>query len=65
MQALAKILPDLDSTYDKGNGRLENLTVAARAGAIAVVNVHNGTVTHIRACEPGRRKAQLTCKVLH
>ncbi|WP_166643435.1 hypothetical protein [Aquabacterium commune] len=55
----------MDNTYDKGNGRLENLTVAARAGAIAVVNVHNGTVTHIRACEPGRRKAQLTCKVLH
>lgn len=64
VQALEKILPDLDSTYDKGNGRLENLTVAARGGVIAVVNVHHGTVTHIWTYELGSRKAQLTYKVL-
>ncbi len=64
VQPLEKLLPDLDSTYDKGNGRLDSLTVAANGNAVAVVNVRNGTVTHIWTYEQGNRKAQLTYKVV-
>lgn len=64
VQPLQKLLPDLDSTYDKGNGRLENLTLAADGNAVAVVNVRDGTVTHIWTYEQASRKAQLTYKVV-
>lgn len=64
VQPLAKLLPDLDSTYDKGNRRPESLTVAADANAVALVNVRNGSVTHIWTYEPGSRKAQLTYKMV-
>ena len=64
VQPLAKLLPDLESTYDKGNSRLESLTVAADANAVALVNVRKGSVTHIWTYEPGSRKAQLTYKMV-
>lgn len=64
VQPLEKLLPDLDSTYDKGNSRLNSLTVAANGNAVAVINVRNGTVTHIWTYEQGSRKAQLTYKVV-
>jgi hypothetical protein len=64
VQSLAKLLPDLDSTYDKGNSRLTGLTIAAKGNAVALVNVREGTVTHIWTCELGVRKAQLTYKVV-
>jgi hypothetical protein len=60
---LGKLLPDLDSTYDKGNGRLDGLVVAADGAATALLNVRNGTVTHIWTYDQRTRKAQLTYKV--
>jgi hypothetical protein len=64
VQPLEKLLTDLDSTYDRGNGRLENLTVAARGDLVAVVNVRKGSVTHIWTYEQDSRKAQLTYKAV-
>nr|WP_295085783.1 DUF4124 domain-containing protein [uncultured Roseateles sp.] len=64
VRPLAELLPDLGSTYDRGNGRLEGLTVAASGGTVAVVNVRNATVTYIWTYELGTRKAQLTYKML-
>ncbi|WP_158080895.1 DUF4124 domain-containing protein [Pelomonas sp. KK5] len=61
---LMDLLPDLGSTYDRGNGRLAGLTVAAQGDVVALVNVRNATVTHIWTYELGRRKAQLTYKVV-
>jgi hypothetical protein len=61
---LAKVLPDLGSAYDKGNSRLEGLTVAAQGNAVAVVHVREASVTHIWTYEMGSRKAQLTYKTL-
>lgn len=63
-QPLEKLLTDLDSTYDKGNSRMDGLAVAANGNAVAVVNVRKGTVTHIWTYEPASRKAQLTYKVV-
>jgi hypothetical protein len=62
VQALDKLLPDLGSTYDKGNSRLDSLTVAANGSAVAVINVRNGTVTHIWTYDTSSQKAQLTYK---
>ena len=53
-------LADLDSTYDKHNGRLQNLIVAADGEATAVLNVRNGTVTHIWTYAHRTGKTQLT-----
>lgn len=64
VQPLQKLLRDLDSTYDRGNGRPEGLTVVANGDLVAVVNVRKGTVTHIWTYEPGSRKAQLTYKAV-
>ena len=64
VQALDKLLPDLDSTYDKGNERLESLTVNADADLVVLSNVRNGTVTHIWTYDQRARKAQLTYKVI-
>jgi hypothetical protein len=61
---LAKLLADLDSTYDKGNGRLDSLIVAADGAATALINVRNGTVTHIWTLDQSTAKAQLTYKVI-
>jgi hypothetical protein len=59
---LIDLLSDLDSTYDKHNGRLQNLVVAADGEATAVLDVRNGTVTHIWTYDHRTRKAQLTYK---
>lgn len=59
---LKELLADLDSTYDRGNERIKNLVVAADGDTIAVVNVFNGSVTHIWTYDEGTRKAQLTYK---
>lgn len=64
VQALDKLLPDLGSTYDKGNGRLDSLIVNADAHVVVVSNVRNGTVTHIWTYDQRARKAQLTYKVI-
>ncbi|MEJ6004880.1 DUF4124 domain-containing protein [Paucibacter sp. AS339] len=64
VRPLADLLPDLGSTYDRGNTRLEGLTVAASGNTVAVVNVRNASVTHIWTYELGTRKAQLTYKML-
>ncbi len=61
---MAKLLPDVDSTYDKGNQRLESLIVATEGEATALLNVRNGTVTHIWTYDQRSRKAQLTYKVV-
>lgn len=61
---LAKLLPDLNSTFDRGNRRMEGLTVAAQGQVVAIANVRAGTVTHIWTYELGGRKAQLTYKVV-
>lgn len=63
VQPLRSLLRDLDSTYDRNNGRLDGLTVAANGKAIAVVNVSKGTVTHIWTLDAHARKAQLTYKL--
>ncbi|HEX5361527.1 MAG TPA: DUF4124 domain-containing protein [Fluviicoccus sp.] len=58
-------LKDLDSTYDRHNSSLRELTVAAaRGNQVVLVNVHNGTVTHIWTYDLGKRTAQLTYKLL-
>lgn len=64
IRPLAKVLPDLDSTYDRHNSRLEGLTAVADGNAVALVNVRNGSVTHIWTYELGSRKAQLTYKMI-
>lgn len=64
IQPLDKLLPDLNSTYDKGNQRLQNLVVAADGPSVAVVNVSNGTVTHIWTYDQVARQAQLTYKII-
>ena len=64
VQPLRALLPDLDSTYDKGNGRLDSLTVNADADVVVLSNVRNGTVTHIWTYDQRARKAQLTYKVI-
>lgn len=64
VQPLDKLLPDLDSTYDKGNRRLDSLTVNADADVVVLSNVRNGTVTHIWTYDQRARKAQLTYKVI-
>ena len=64
VRPLADVLPDLGSVYDKGNGRLEGLTLAAQGDVVAVVCIQQSTVTHIWTYELGRRKAQLTYKAL-
>lgn len=61
---LSKLLPDLNSTFDRGNRRLEGLTVAAQGQVVAIANVRDGTVTHIWTYELGSRKAQLTYKTV-
>jgi hypothetical protein len=61
---LGKLLADLDSTYDKGNEGLKNLSVAAVGTGVAVANVRNGTVTHIWTYDQRSRKAQLTYKAI-
>lgn len=63
VQPLDKLLTDLDSTYDKGNGSSKGLTAVAGGPAMAIVNVREGTVTHIWTYEPRARKAQLTYKL--
>lgn len=61
---LANALPDLNSTYDSHNRRLEGLTVAAHGKVVAVINVREGTVTHIWTYEMASRKGQLTYKMM-
>lgn len=64
VQSLDKLLPDIGSTYDKGNRHLVSLTVNADGDIIVLSNVHNGTVTHIWTYDQRTRKAQLTYKVI-
>jgi hypothetical protein len=64
IEPLGKLLPDLDSTYDKGNGRLNSLTVNAEGDVVVLSNVRNGTVTRIWTYDQRTRKAQLTYKVI-
>ncbi|HEY8360272.1 MAG TPA: hypothetical protein VIL30_22690, partial [Ramlibacter sp.] len=64
VQPLQALLRDLDSTYDKGNGRLDQLTVAADGTAVAILNVRKGTVTHIWTWDQVTRRAQLTYKLV-
>ena len=61
---LAKLLPDLNTTFDRGNARPQGLTVAANGGVVAIINVRNASVTHIWTYELGSRKAQLTYKTV-
>lgn len=63
VQPLAKALPDLDSTYDRGNERMNGLAVAAGKGAVAILNIRDASVTHIWTYELGSRKGQLTYKM--
>lgn len=62
MQPLKDLLPDLGSTYDRGNRRPEGLHAVASGPACAVVNIGNGSVTHIWTYDERMRKAQLTYK---
>lgn len=64
VQPLAKVLPDLDSTYDRGNERMQGLAVAAGNGAVAILNIRDASVTHIWTYELGSRKGQLTYKMV-
>lgn len=63
VRPLAKILPDLDSTYDKHNERLEGLSVVAQGKALALIRIAKATVTHIWTYELDTRRAQLTYKL--
>lgn len=62
VRPLAELLADLGSTYDRGNARLTDLQVAAHGNAVAIVNVRDGTVTHIWTYDQKKGKAQLTYK---
>lgn len=62
VQPLKDLLSDLGSTYDRGNRRPEGLYAVADGAACAVVNVGNGSVTHIWTYDERTRKAQLTYK---
>jgi hypothetical protein len=62
VRPLAELLADLGSTYDRGNAPLTGLQVAAHGNAVALVNVDNGTVTHIWTYDRKKSKAQLTYK---
>lgn len=62
VQPLKDLLPDLGSTYDRGNRRPEGLHAVASGPACAVVNIGNGSVTHIWTYDERTRKAQLTYK---
>lgn len=64
VRPLADVLPDLGSVYDKGNSRLDGLSLAVQGDVVAVVCIQQSTVTHIWTYELGRRKAQLTYKAL-
>lgn len=63
VQPLKDVLPDLDNTYDKANGALDSLLVAAQGPATAIVNVRDGKVTHIWTHDGQSGKAQLTYKL--
>lgn len=62
---LAKLLPDLGSTYDRNNGRLKGLMLVSEGQAVAIINVRDATVTHIWTYELDTRRAQLTYKLRH
>lgn len=59
---LDKLLPDLGSTYDRGNDRLKGLMLAAEGQTVAIVHVRDAAVTHIWTYELDTRRAQLTYK---
>lgn len=61
---LADVLPELGSVCDKGNSRLDGLSLAAQSDVVAAVCIQQSTVTHIWTYELGRRKAQLSYKAL-
>lgn len=63
VRPLAKILPDLDSTYDKHNSRLEGLSVVAQGKAVAIIRIAKASVTHIWTYEIDSRRAQLSYKM--
>lgn len=63
VQPLARLLPGLDSTYDRGNERMHGLSVAAGPGVVAILNIRDAAVTHIWTYELGSRKGQLTYKM--
>jgi hypothetical protein len=63
VQPLGELLADLGSTYDRGNARATGLQLAAHGKAVAIVNVRDGTVTHIWTYDQTRGKAQLTYKL--
>lgn len=62
VQSLEGLLPDVDSTYDKGNRRPDGLSAFAHGAATAVVSVVDGTVSHIWTYDARARKAQLSYK---
>ncbi len=62
VRSVAKLLPDLDSTYDRHNSRIEGLSVVARGKAVAILRMVKGAVTHIWTYEVATNRAQLTFK---
>jgi len=62
VQSLKDLLVDVDSTYDKGNRPADGLAVVTGGAGAGVVNVTDGTVTHIWTLDSQGRKAQLTYK---
>lgn len=62
VRPLVKILADLESTDERGNGRLEGLTVVAQGKNVAILRLNKGTVTRIWTYEAAAETAQLTYK---
>ncbi|MFL6709845.1 MAG: hypothetical protein ACJ8HI_16715 [Massilia sp.] len=63
--SLQNVLAELHSTLEGGSGRLKNIVVAADGEGVALVNVREGSVTHIWTYDQQTRKAQLTYKAMN
>ncbi|RZL37906.1 MAG: DUF4124 domain-containing protein [Rubrivivax sp.] len=62
VRPLAELLPGLRATFDRVP-HASGLTVAARGGLVAIVNVRKASVTHIWTYDSGTNRAQLTYKL--
>lgn len=62
VRSVARMLPDLDSTYDRHNSRLEGLSVVAQGKSVAIVRMAKGAVSHIWTYDVAGNRAQLTYK---
>ncbi|WAC75750.1 DUF4124 domain-containing protein [Roseateles sp. SL47] len=60
--ALRDQLTDLGSVYDRGNERLDSLSVAIQGTIVSIINIRDNTVTHIWTYDLSTRKARLTYK---